>query len=159
MAMKAIVRISVASLATAACLLCSSAGAIARNAGPLTDRQLDGVTAGGFVFSTADAAATGAFNLTQTGGVSIGIQEISPYPDNPGLGANGGAAEGTAVAVGSNVTVPNQPPPTQSTAVQTGGGTTGNMVVNHTFNYTAQGVGGVQAQVGWTFVYGAWIGL
>jgi len=33
------------------------------------------------------------------------------------------------------------------------------MVVNHTFNYTAQGVGGVQAQVGWTFVYGAWIGL
>jgi len=159
--MEALRRFSHVGLAASGLLLFGTAGGLAHGPVTLTDGQLDHVTAGaGFVFAIADAGATGAFTLLEAGTTSFGIQEPSPYPNNPGLAPSGGASDGTAIAVGTNGAVPNAPGVPSSTAsVQTGGSATGNMVINHTFNQTITGVGGVSAQVGWTFVWGAWVGL
>jgi hypothetical protein len=43
--------------------------------------------------------------------------------------------------------------------VITGGSANGNLVINSTINQTVHGAGGVTFQAGWTFVYGAWVGL
>jgi hypothetical protein len=128
----------------------------------LTDGQLDRVTAGGtaIVVTASDAAAAGVVALTETAGNSLVIPEESPYPGQPNLHPTGGVAEGTALAVGNNIFgQPNQPPASANTSVTTVGAATGNMVINSTFNHTVQGAGGVVFQVGWTFVYGAFLGL
>jgi|WetSurMetagenome_2_1015567.scaffolds.fasta_scaffold180843_1 hypothetical protein len=156
--MKAFARILIAGAASAGSAVCA-AGAMATPA-PLTDGQLDLVTAGAAaVVSSTDAAAAGALALTGTTSNSTVVQEASPYPGNPALGPTGGATDGTAVAVGSNVGLKGEPPTSATTNVQTAGVATGNQMISSTVNQTVQGAGGVVFQAGWTFVYGAWIGL
>jgi hypothetical protein len=70
-----------------------------------------------------------------------------------------GVSVGTASAMGSNLAFPGQGPPSSATSVTTGGSADGNLVLGWTFNRTVTGAGGVTAQVGWTIVYGAWVGL
>jgi hypothetical protein len=157
--MKAHARLTFIALTCPVLALLGAAAAIAAPAA-LTDRQLDGVTAGGaIVASTTDAAAMGAFSLTGTTSNSIVVHEPSPFPGNPGLGPAGGVTDGTALAVGNNVTVPGQPAPTTATNVMTAGAADGNLVINSSVNHTTQGAGGVTFQAGWTFVYGAFVGL
>ena len=151
-------RILMAGLACAGSALWA-AGATAEPSA-LTDGQLDLVTAGAAaVASSTDAAAVGALALTGTTSNSVVVPEPSPYPGNPGLGPAGGASDGTALAVGNNVGMSGEPPASTSTNVQTAGVANGNVIVNSTINQTVQGAGGVTFQAGWTFVYGAWIGL
>jgi hypothetical protein len=111
------------------------------------------------VATSTDAAAAGVFVLTQTTGNAVAGSGNSPYPGNPELGPSFGVAVGTSLAVGSNLGQQDQPPASSGTNVQTGGVANGNFVVNSTSNRTVQGAGGVTFQAGWTFVYGAWIGL
>jgi hypothetical protein len=147
-------------LASAGLVLCGSTSALANGPATLTDGQLDRVTAGGaYVGSSSDAAAAGVLTLTATSGNSIVTPEPSPYPGQPGLAPAGGAADGTALAVGTNLSRQGEPPSFSGTSVATGGSANGNQVVNSTINQTVQGAGGVTFQVGWTFVYGAWVGL
>ena len=138
-------------------------GAVAAQAGSpiaLTDGELDRVSAGGAaVVSVSDAQATGRLALTATTGNSFVVPESSPFPGQPGLGPAAGAADGTALAVGTNLGAQGQPPVSSSTAVTTAGIANGNQVFNSTVNQTVHGAGGVTFQAGWTFVYGAWIGL
>jgi hypothetical protein len=157
--MKAQGRMMIAGLAFAGLALGGAAGARAAP-NTLTDVQLDHVTAGAAaVMSSVDAAAMGALALAGTTSGSVVVPEPSPYPGNPGLGPAGGATDGTATAVGSNVGLSGEPPPSSTTNVQTAGVANGNQVINSTVNQTVQGAGGVTFQAGWTFVYGAWIGL
>ena len=158
--METVRQLSLVGLTASALLLCSSAGGFAQSPVQLNDGQLDRITAGGAtVFSSSDAQAAAAFALTNTGSSSFVIADASPYPGQPNLGPTAGVSEGTALATASNVTVPGQPPPASSTSVQTGGVADGNLVVTSTVNHTAQGAGGVTFTVGWTVVYGAWVGL
>ena len=125
----------------------------------LTNDQLDRVVAGGAnVTSIADAQATGVFALSRTTGNALVLTGDSPIPQQPAFATNAGAAEGTAVAVGTNLGVGGAAP-SSGTSVTTAGAAQGNMVINSTFNHTTQGAGGVTFQAGWTFVYGAWVGL
>ncbi len=157
--MKAHARILIAGLASAG----SAAWAAGAMAAPtaLTDGQLDFVTAGNAasVASSTNAAAAGALALTGTTSGSIVALEASPYPGNPDLGPVGAATDGTAVAVGTNVGLTGEPPTNASTNVTTAGVANGNQVINSTVNQTVQGAGGVTFQAGWTFVYGAFVGL
>jgi hypothetical protein len=157
--MEALMRISVAGLAAASVFLYGTAGALAHGPVALTNAQLDRVTAGAFVAGVADAASAGVFALSTTTGNSFVVQDASPYPGNPGLGPTSGVVEGTALAVGTNLGVQGEPAPSSNTAVITGGSATGNLVINSTINQTVHGAGGVTFQAGWTFVYGAWVGL
>ena len=159
--MESLPRISVLSFAAMGVLLSGTAGALAHSPIALTDRQLDRVSAGAvsIVGSTSDAASTGVLGITQTSGNSLIVGEPSIYKDQPGLAAGAGLAEGVAVALGTNLGVKGAPPPSAATSVQTGGAATGNLVINTGINYSVQGAGGVQFQAGWTFVYGAWVGL
>lgn len=159
--MEARTQISVLGFAAIGVLLSSTAGALAHSPITLTDKQLDRVSAGAvsFVASTADAASSGVLGLTQTSGNSLIVGEPSLYPSQPGLAAGAGLADGVAVALGTNLGVKGGPAPGAVTAVQTGGAATGNLVINTGINYRVQGAGGVQFQAGWTFVYGAWVGL
>ncbi len=126
----------------------------------LSNSQLDHITAGGaIVISSADAAATGVLTLTGTNVNSIVAGGQSAYPQQPAFTNDAGASDGTAVSVGSNLSQQNAPPASSGTAVNTAGAANGNLVINHTFNHTTHGVGGVTFQAGWTFVYGAWVGL
>ena len=123
----------------------------------LTDGQLDGVTAGAVtVTSITDAGAVGSLTISGTTANTFAVRQ--GQTGNPGLGVSAGIAEGTAVAVGTNLGL-NQNPVGATTNVQTGGSADGNFQVNSTVNYTVQGAGGVQFQAGWTFVYGAWLGV
>jgi len=158
--MGSVKRVLASNAAALGFLLSASAAAVAGNAAVLTDRELDRVTAGGaIVAAVTDAQAAGALALTSTTANSVVVPESSPYPGNPGLGPTGGAADGTATAVGTNLGLRNEPPPSSSTSVQTGGVANGNQLMSSTINQTVTGAGGVTFQAGWTFVYGAWVGL
>lgn len=87
------------------------------------------------------------------------VQGASPYPGQPEFGPTGGMTVGTALAVGSNLAMQGLPPATSGTSVSTGGVAYGNQVINSTLNQTVHGAGGVTFQVGYTFVYGAWVGF
>jgi hypothetical protein len=155
-------RTSIFGLAAAGALLCGAVSALAGGPLVLTNRQLDSVTAGGaIVTATTDAQATGPFSLANTTSNSA-VTSSSPYKSQPGLTNTAGAADGTAVAVGTGQNFLGQsgsPPPSSGTSVTTVGAAEGNLVVNSTFNRTVQGAGGVTFQAGWTFVYGAWVGI
>jgi len=144
-----------------ACLLFyGMASATAGGPTTLTDQQLDRVTAGGaIVVAITDAQAAGALTLTSTTANSVIFPSPSPYPGQPGLAPTGAAADGTSLAVGTNLGLQGEPPPSSTTAVSTAGAASGNLVVNTTINHTVTGAGGVTFQAGWTFVYGAWVGL
>lgn len=158
--MKAVARLSVRGVAVAGLLLCGSVAASAAGPIALSNRQLDGITAGGAtVASLSDASATGVLALTGTTGNSIVVPGASPYAGQPGLGSAAGAAEGTALAVGTNLALQNEPSPTAGTAVTTNGVADGNLVLTSSIKQTMHGAGGITFQVGWTFVYGAWVGL
>ena len=125
----------------------------------LTNNQLDRITAGGAaVSSSATSQAAGVLALTGTTVNSMVAGGTSPNAQ-PGFATTAGAADGTSVAVGTNIGVQNAPPPSSSTSVTTSGTSQGNQVIISTVNHTVQGVGGVTFQAGWTFVYGAWVGL
>lgn len=154
--MKVQTRILIAGLTSAGLTLAGAAGASARPIS-LADEQLDGVTAGAVtVVSSTDAQAVGALALTGTTSNAVGVRQGST--SQPGLGVNAGLAEGTAVAVGTNVGFSNSPT-SAATSVQTAGTADGNLTLNKTVNYSVQGAGGVRFQAGWTVVYGAWIVL
>ena len=158
--MKACARTMLAGIAAAGLGLSSGFGVLAADGEALTDGQLDCVTAGGAtVGSSSDAAALGALTLATTTGNSVVVPEPTPYPGQPGLAPAGGAADGTALAVGTNLGMQGLPASSSGTAVSTGGSANGNQVINSTVNQTIQGAGGVTFQLGWTFVYGAWVGL
>jgi hypothetical protein len=148
-------------VAAAGMIFAGTAGAAAHSPTALSDKQLDGVTAGGavIVLSSADAAAIGALALAATVGSTFAGQQASPYPGQPELGPASGVAEGTALAVGTNLGMSGQPPASTATGVTTAGSANGNLVINSTINRTFTGAGGVTFQAGWTFVYGAWVGL
>jgi hypothetical protein len=157
--MKAVRQLSMLSLAAAGLLL-SPLSARAGGAIALTDGQLDRVTAGGAtVISSSDAQGLGVFATATTTGNTFVTQGASQIPGNPGLGTSMGIAVGTAVGVGTNLGVQGAAPASSGTAVTTAGVADGNFVVNSTNNYTLQGAGGVTFQLGYTVVYGAWIGL
>jgi hypothetical protein len=125
----------------------------------LTNDQLDRVTAGAIaVNSSAGSQASGVLSLTATGGNSL-VTSSPLSAQQPGLSSSAGAADGTALAVGSNLAVQGMPPPSSSTSVTTGGTADGNLAINSSFNHTTQGIGGVTFQAGWTFAYGTWMGL
>ena len=147
----------VINLAAAATLIITPFLARAGSPKELTNDQLDRVTAGAIaVNSSAGSQASGVLNLTATGGNSL----VTSSPlFAPGLSSSAGAADGTALAVGSNLAVQGMPPPSSSTSVTTGGTADGNLAINSSFNHTTQGAGGVTFQAGWTFAYGTWMGL
>jgi len=154
------VRNSVHGLATAGTLLCSAGIAIAGGPVVLTDRQLDNVTAGvAVVASSTYAQAAGVLSLLSTTSNSVVAGGLAPYKGQPNLTNDAGAADGVAVALGTNLGQQGQPPPSSGTAVTTAGAASGNLVFTATVNHTFQGAGGVTAQVGWTFVSGSWVGL
>jgi len=141
-------------------LLAVVASASADGPAALTDQMLDRVTAGGAIVGvSSDAVAAGVLALTNAQGNTVVAPSASPYPGQPGLGATLGVAQGSASAMGSNLAFPGVGQPSSATSVVTGGVADGNLVLNWTFNRTITGAGGVTAQVGWTIVYGAWVGL
>jgi hypothetical protein len=149
-------RILLAGLGSAGFAVAGAAGAAAQPLA-LADAQLDGITAGAVtVVSSNDAAATGPLSMA---GTTSNTYSLRAAPTSqPGAGVNVGLAEGTAVAVGTNVGFATGPTGT-ATSVQTAGVADGNLQMTQGVNYTVQGAGGVTFQAGWTFVYGAWIGL
>jgi hypothetical protein len=149
-------RILFAGLASAGFMLAGAAGATAQPM-RLADSQMDGVTAGAVTVVTSnDAGATGPLSIAGTTSNTFAVRNAPQ--SQPGLGVNAGLAEGTAVAVGTNVGF-TKGPTSASTSVQTAGAADGNLQITQGVNYTVQGAGGVQFQAGWTFVYGAWVGL
>lgn len=135
-------------------------GAASAATGPahLTDAQLDSVTAGGVsVGSSADAAGVGAFTLggTATNAIAVG----GATPEQPGQVSGAGIADGVAVAVGTNFGFGGAPPAGTSTNVQTGGTADGNITHTTNLNVTIQSAGGVRVQLGWTYVFGGFVGL
>lgn len=153
-------RKSVLGLVAAGTLLGVAGSALAGGPMMLNNDQLDRVTAGAAVVaSSVDAQAVGALALTNTTSNSIVAGGIAPCKGQPGLTNDTGAADGTATAVGSNVGLQGEPPPSSNTAVTTGGSATGNQVITSTINQTFHGAGGVTFQAGWTFVSGSWVGL
>jgi hypothetical protein len=156
--MEAMTRISVAGLAAAGLTLFGSAVALAHS--PLTDGQLDRVTAGAAgVTGSADAQAVGALSIAGTGSNSFLVSSASPYPGQPDLSSSAGVVTSTAVGMGNNLDLQGQPPASSATNVTTAGTANGNLVVNYTRNFTVIGGGGVTAQFGITVVYGAWVGF
>jgi hypothetical protein len=157
--MKARARTIFAGLTAVGLPLCGAAAAMADPA-ILTNGQLDLVTAGGtptIVGAISDAGASGLVTLTNTATNAIVVGSPSQFAGQPNIGPTGGAAEGTAYAVGTNLG--QDGPPTQATTnVQTGGATLFPQG-GTTVNYTVHGAGGVQIQVGWTFIQGGWNGL
>lgn len=147
-------------VAAASTVLCGAATALAGGSVVLTNGQLDRVTAGAAaVTSSTDAQAAGVLALTNTTSNSVVAGGTSPFKGQPGLTDTAGLTVGTAVAVGTNLGLQGEPPPSSATNVTTAGVADGNLVINATFNYTVHGAGGVTAQVGYTFVAGAWVGF
>jgi hypothetical protein len=155
------IRTSFLGLAAAGAVLCGAAAARADGPMVLTPRQLDRVTAGSsaIVISSTDAQASGVVSLATTTSNSVVTGGVQPFAGQPNLTNTGGAADGTALAVGTNLGFSGNPAPSTGTSVVTAGAADGNLVVNSTINHTVQGAGGVTFQAGWTFVYGAWVGL
>jgi len=154
------IRTTILGLAAAVTLLGSSLAARADGPMLLTNRQLDRVTAGTVtVFSSSDAAATGALSIVQSTGTSV-VSPGTPVKGQPGFEQSGiGASDGVAVAAGTNGVLLNNPPPTSSTSVTTGGSATGNLVIISSVNHTFTGAGGVTAQAGWTVAFGTVVGF
>lgn len=133
-----------------------SANARAAGPVPLTDGELDHVSAGSaLVTSSADAQATGLNVMASTTSNSIlgtnqGVE--------PGFGSVGGVASGTAVAWGLNPLGNSNgaPPPTSSTNVTTTGVAQGNFTLTIGGNATSSALGQT-IQVGTTSVYGVLI--
>lgn len=125
----------------------------------LTAQQLDRVTAGVFVLGSSDAQATGVIAITNTQGRSLVLTGASPNPQQPGFATTGGAVVQTALSQGTNLGQQGAPPPSSATSVTTNGGASGNFVVKNTVNSTTYGAGGVVFQVGYTAVFGQWIGF
>jgi hypothetical protein len=157
--MEAMTRISFAGLVAAGLTVFGSAVALAHS--PLTDGQLDRITAGlaAAVMGSADAQAIGALSIAGTATNSFLVSSASPYPGQPDLGSSGAVVDGNAVAMGNNLGLQGQPPASSTTNVATAGTANGNLVINYTRNYTVTGGGGVTAQFGLTVVYGAWVGF
>ena len=128
--MRTATRISMVGLSVAGTLLAGASGASAGGAVALTDRMLDQVTAGtaAALISSTNSQATGGLVLTGAGTQTIIVPGESPYPGNPGLGETIGAAQGTAVAFGTNHPLSSLPPPSSSTQVVTDGVAYGNFV-------------------------------
>jgi hypothetical protein len=148
------------SVAVAGTVLCSAFATLADGPMVLTNGQLDRITAGAaIVTSSTDAQAAGVLALVNTTSNSVVAGGTSPFKGQPGLTNTAGGADGTAVAVGTNLGLQGEPPPSSATSVTTAGAAEGNLVRNWTYNQTFQGAGGVTLQAGWTFVYGAWVGL
>lgn len=127
---------------------------------PLSDAQLDAVTAGGAaVLSSSNAGASGVFTLDYTTSNSVVFGGATPFPQQPGLTNSLGISDGTAVAMGTNIGNHDAPPPSSGTSVTTAGTAVGNQVIITNFNYTTQGAGGLTFQAGWTVAYGGWTGL
>jgi hypothetical protein len=140
--------------------LCGAITALAGGPVVLTNGQLDRVTAGAAaVASSTDAQAAGVFTLVNTTSNSVVGGGTSPFKGQPGVTDTAGFTVGTAVAVGTNLGLQGEPPPSSATNVTTAGVADGNLVINANFNYTVHGAGGVTAQVGYTFVAGAWVGF
>lgn len=157
--MRTQMRVPVLGMSAAGMLLAGATSALAGGA-VLTDRMLDNVTAGGAIVGvSSDALAAGVLAITNAQGNTVVVPSASPYPNQPGLGTTMGVSVGTASAMGSNLAFPGQGSPSSATSVTTGGSADGNLVLGWTFNRTVTGAGGVTAQVGWTIVYGAWVGL
>jgi hypothetical protein len=153
-------RNSVLCVAAAGTVLCAAITVLADGPMVLTDGQLDRVTAGAAaVTSSTDAQAAGVVALNNTTSNSVVAGGTSPFKGQPGLTDTAGLTVGTAVAVGTNLGLQGEPPPSSATNVTTAGVADGNLVINATFNYTVHGAGGVTAQVGYTFVAGAWVGF
>lgn len=130
----------------------------ARAAGPvpLTDGELDHVSAGSaLVTSSVDAQATGLNVMATT--VSNSILGTNQGVE-PGFGSVGGIASGSAVAWGLNPLGNSNglPPPTSSTNVTTAGVAQGNFNVTIGGNATSSALGQT-IQVGTTSVYGVFI--
>ena len=133
------------SLIVAGAFSCASMVVYAGSRVPLTDNQLDFVTAGniisgqggGLPFATSAADATGlglrAFGGTQTMAV-IGIG--SPGNDGPFGGSN---AQASAYAYGGGLNGVSPGSGTANAAAVTQ--TPGNLVVNIGWNYTVYGIG------------------
>ena len=147
-------------LAMAGMLSCGATNALAGGPVVLTNGQLDSVTAGAAaVTSSTDAQAAGAFTIANTTSNSVVAGGTAPFKGQPGLTDTAGLTTGTAVAVGTNLALRGEPPPSSATSVTTAGVADGNLVITATFNYTVHGAGGVTAQTGYTFVAGAWVGF
>ncbi len=145
-------------LAATGTLIAGTVSALAGGPMVLTDRQLDGVTAGAaIVGSSSDAQAAGVLALTSTTSNAIVAGGVAPYPGQPGLTDDTGFTDATATGQGTNLGQAGEPPTSSGTAVTTGGAANGNQVFTSTFNYTVKGAGGVTFQVGWTVVSGAWV--
>jgi hypothetical protein len=157
----AAIRNSILGLTAAGAVLCGAVAARADGPVVLTNRQLDQVTAGSsaILVSSTDAQASGIVSLATTTSNAVVTGGVQPFAGQPGLTNTGGAADGTALAVGTNLGFTNAPPASTGTSVMTAGAADGNLVINSTINHTVQGAGGVMFQAGWTFVYGAWVGL
>jgi hypothetical protein len=153
-------RNSVLGVAAASTVLCAAITVLADGPMVLTNGQLDRITAGAAsVTGSSDAQAAGVFALVNTTNNSTVTGGTAPFKGQPGLTNTGGATVGTALAVGTNLGLQNEPPPGSNTSVTTGGTADGNLVITSTQNHTVQGVGGVTFQAGYTFVYGSWFGL
>jgi len=121
---------------------------------PLSDRQMDRVSAGGaLVFSTADALAVGLITQASAGansafGSNTGVQD--------GFGSEAGLATGEAVSFASNGARKGGPPPSGGTSVMTGGVPEGNYTMAISANRTSSALG-LTIQGGFTFVYGVFV--
>jgi hypothetical protein len=154
--MKSHTRIVFAGITAAGAALIGVASAHAAVA-PLTDGQLDSVTAGVVVVvASADADAVGF--LTRGGTTTTSVVTAGADPHQPYLESGSGLADGVALAVGTNFGQ-SGPPPSSSSAVNTAGAADGNWNISSTVNHTMRGPGGVSMTVGWTYVFGAWLPL
>jgi len=136
-------------LVTASVALGGLAGANAGTAVPLSDRQLDNVTAGSAItFGSAVAQATGLITMAGTASNSA-IGSTASVED--GFGSEGGVTVGSAVAYGSN-----GGGATSSTDVQTGGAAQGNFVLNMSGGGKVT-AGPLTIQAGFTSVYGVFV--
>jgi len=132
-------------------LLLAAASAQAGSPQQLTDGQLDRVTAGFGVSSSADEQATGLITMGSSSANSV----VGSIPTVvAGFDTQGGIASGEATSFGSNGAGTGLPPATSSTSVTTGGTPDGNYNIVITTNRTSS-AGGLTIQGGFTSVYSA----
>jgi hypothetical protein len=137
----------------ASALLCAAWAAHTRGPIALTDRQLDGVTAGdAFSTATANGQAAGLLTMGFTASTADTTGSNSPW------GGSGGSSSGVAFTVGSNLTSPG----TANTSVTTGGTASGNFVLTETVTDKTLSGGpiggnGVSFSAGYTVTFGALI--
>jgi hypothetical protein len=111
----------------------------------LNAQDMDAVTAGAIqVGAVSGAAASGAFNFTET---SSAAAAFSAQGSHPAIATQVGAASGTAVAVGAGAGA------SAATSVSTSGSVGGTFTVNRSFNWTLAVLGG-QISGGFTVVSG-----